>query len=74
MCQVKKVKERDKKDKCTCIVQVDASTYTLFMILLSCIVFIIMLRIHVVSALISVPKCAKWLLKVTHLEKYVFET
>ena len=59
------VKERDKKDKCTYMIQVYASTYALFMILLCCIVYIIVVKIHALIVTIPVLKGAKGLLKAT---------
>ena len=53
------VKERDKKDKCTCMVQVCASAYTLFMILLYYIVFIIVPRFHALTVTILALEGAK---------------
>ena len=52
------VKEIDKKDKCTSMIQVCASAYALFMILLYCIVSIIVIRIHALAITISAMKGA----------------
>ena len=53
------VKKRDKKDKCTCMIQLCAFAYALFMILLYYIVSIIMIRIHALAVTIPAVKCAK---------------
>ena len=53
------VKERDKKDKCTCMIQVYVSVYALFMILLYCIVSIVVVRIHALIVTIPTLKGAK---------------
>ena len=68
------VKEIDKKDKCTSMIQVCASAYALFMILLYCIVSIIMVGIYILTVSIPILKGAMWLLKATRFEKICFQT
>ena len=67
------IKERDKNDKCTCIIQFCASAYTYSIISLCCTTTIIMIGNYFVTTLISILKDAKWLLKVNRFEKYIFK-
>ena len=53
------VKERNKKDKCTCLIQLCAYVYAYSLISLCCMVTIVMVGNYIFTALIPVLEDAK---------------
>ena len=67
------VKERGKKDKCTCMIQLCAFAYAYSTISLCCTITAFMIGRWATTTLISIAKNAKWLLKVICFERYIFK-